>query len=286
MNSRHDKTIDLLIMLAIIAAAYFAAFVKISGYDFWWVLADGRYVVENLEIPKIDVFRFVSIDKEFPWTNHLYLTGSIFYILYLIGGFGALSIYKASISAAIFTCLNLSLRLIGRDRLIPFALVVLAIFAVRFRLLMRADVYTFLFFIIMYYILARYRKGLPSPLYLMPIIMLAWVNLHAGYIAGVVLMLAVIGGEFTKIILARKFKVHFGERITLESLGKLSLYSGVSALAVLINPYGTKAYAILNSLLFCEVRINTVINHLLNLRIDSICVSTVKCFTCFLKTIF
>jgi len=47
----------------LLAGVFLLSLFKIANYDIWWILADGRYIVENKVIPHTDVFRFVSLIK-------------------------------------------------------------------------------------------------------------------------------------------------------------------------------------------------------------------------------
>lgn len=257
MKFMHGKTVDIYIVTFIFSAAFALSLFEIVNYDFWWILSDGKYIVENMEIPQIDVFRFVSIEEDYKWVDHIYLTGTIFYLIYLAGGFAALSIFKSTVVALTFGLFYFTLKLTGKDKFIPLMLVLLAIFAVRFRLLMRPDMLTFLLFISTYYILDRYRKGLNTPLYLLPAIMLFWANLHGGYIAGIVLLGGVIAAEYFKIMLVEKFGLKPVGTMNQDRLKILSLCGLISALVVVLNPAGIEVYKPLKFFLFSHLDLAT-----------------------------
>lgn len=241
----------------VLAVAFALSLFEIVNYDFWWILSDGKYVVENMAIPKIDVFRFVSIKEEYKWVDHIYLTGLIFYLIYIAGGFGALSFFKSTVVALTFGLLYLALKQTGKDRLVALALVLLAIFAVRFRLLMRPDVLTFLLFVSTYYIVDRYRKGINAPLYLVPVIMLLWANLHGGYIAGIVLLGTVMAAECCKSMVAGKFGLKPAGIMKLDRLKSLSICGLISALLVVLNPAGLEVYKPLKRFLLSHTDLAT-----------------------------
>ena len=228
----------------VLVVVFLLSLFKVANYDVWWILADGRYIVENREIPVVDVFRFVSVEREFPWRNHLYLTGTVFYLIYLLGGFGALVVFKALVAAAAFVIFfRILVTIRRRGLLLALLLVILSAFAVRFRLVLRPDVFSFLFFITVYYLVTLLKVRGSSPLYLLPLIHLLWVNLHGGYFAGLVLLGSVVAVEWFKKAVEGIRGWQPAGTMAAGDIRRLTLYSVLSALMVVVNPFGLEAYS-------------------------------------------
>lgn len=225
-------------LIALITVFLLSLF-KLAEYDTWWIMAGGRYVLEHMTIPHTDVFRFVSIDKEYPWTNHLYLTGSIFYLVFILGGYGGLVLFKAVVITSSFAVFLNTLKSINKENIcFALALLLLSVFAIRFRLVERPDIFSFLFFVIVYRIMERFRGNDRAPLYLLPIITIIWTNLHAGYFAGLIVLVTVLVAEIAKFFL----RFDQAKRMDKKSIGKLSIWTLTSFAAVAINPIGLKMY--------------------------------------------
>lgn len=250
-NSKNSNWLDKSVFFSVLLIAFLLSLVKISNYDFWWILADGRYIVDNLTVPSTDVFRFVSIDKEYEWYNHLYLTGTIFYVVYLISGLSGLVLFKAVISAITFGVFSSSLKTINsKNLLIAIPLITLTIFAVRFRLLLRPDIYSFLFFVIVYWIVLRFKSGVNAHLWCLPLVHMIWVNLHGGYFAGLVLLFTVLFSEGSKLFLNKHFHWEITGLIAWERIKNLSFYTLISFAAIIVNPFGVKAYVLFADFVF------------------------------------
>jgi len=246
-NITDSKFVNIAILFALLSAFLLSLF-KITNYDLWWILADGRYVLGNFEIPKTDVFRFVSIDKEYAWYNHLYLTGTIFYIVYLLSGYSGLVFFKALISTVTLGVLSASLKTINsRNFSLVFLLLTLSVFSVRFRLLLRPDIFSFLFFVLVYWFVLRFKSGAGKHLWCLPLIFLLWVNLHGGYFAGLVLLFTILFSECSKLFLNKWFTWKLTGQIEVGKLKTLSLYTLISLAAIAVNPYGVRAYNLFTS---------------------------------------
>lgn len=240
----------------VLCAVFLLSMFKLAEYDTWWILADGRYILDHMTIPRVDVFRFVSVDKEYPWFNHLYLTGVIFYAIYLVGGYGGLVLFKAVVSTATFAVLLKVLKNIKKEGIyFETVLILLAVFAVRFRLVERPDMFSFLFFVTVYWIVERLRRNNKAPLYLLPVITILWVNLHAGFFAGLVLLITVLVAETAKSFVP----LDPAKRMDKESLKRLSVWTLASVASVAINPFGLKMYSPLTGMIFGHQQISAAV---------------------------
>ncbi len=70
--------------------AFFAGLKTVADFDLGWQLATGRYILQHLVIPSADVFSYTAHGN--PWMYPPF-SGMIFYLLFLVGGYTALSSY-------------------------------------------------------------------------------------------------------------------------------------------------------------------------------------------------
>ncbi len=147
-------------------------------------------------------------NTNFPFINHHWLTGVVFYLLYQAGGFNLLSIFYI-----VFTVITFAIffRLAQKqsNTLIAAILSVLLLPIITSRKEIRPEVFSYLFCGIYYWLLWQWRQlRLTTPdslspasgakvnrpllvkegrawLYLLPLIMVLWVNLHIEFIIGI-----------------------------------------------------------------------------------------------------
>ena len=224
----------LALLLAAVAALYMAmaCLRTVGDFDTGWQLALGRYLIQHHAVPRTDVLSYTSAGT--PWTYPA-LAGAVLYAIYSVGGYAALS-WLCALAGLGLSCWLL-LRRAGAPLLATAAILAVAVPSLAYRLTPRADLFTTLLFAILFTELWRRHRGLKAWMWLVPIIMLAWVNLHGGFIAGV----AAIVGYVLCEALALTSSSQRGQ-----VLGRLHedakwLLMGVAV--TVINPFGINIYA-------------------------------------------
>jgi len=200
----------------------------VADPDLWGFLAFGKLFWSTGQFPYRDVFSYLpTLD---PWVYHEWLTSVLFYPLYQHLGAPGLQIFKYLIALATFLFLYLTARKRGAN-LFGFALVFFI--ALRGWIYfgyspVRAQVFTYFFFALTLYLLESGRlKNRWGGLWLIVLIQAFWSNLHGGFLAGIGLISLYVLGEF---ISRRSFLPYLVILI-------------LSAMAILINPYGLEYYA-------------------------------------------
>ena len=97
----------------------------------------------------------------------------------------------------------------------------------------RPQMFSFFLSAVVLYLLYLYRRKQVDRLWLIPIIMGVWGNLHAGFSIGFIFLGGVIAGE----ILGRLFNPQ-GEYLAWRGIRKLVVIALISVAALVINPYG------------------------------------------------
>ena len=97
----------------------------------------------------------------------------------------------------------------------------------------RPQMFSFFLSAVVLYLLYLYRRNRVDRLWLIPIIMGVWGNLHAGFSIGFIFLGGVIAGE----ILGRIFNPQ-GDYLAWRAIRKLILITLISVAALVINPYG------------------------------------------------
>ncbi len=215
-----------LITIAVIYA-FLAGFRTVHDYDLGWQLATGRWVVQHHHIPSIDVFSYTARGK--PWVYPI-LSGVLFYGLFSLAGYTALTWLTAMASAATAFLLT------RRQGLATATLAIIAVPVLAVRFTARADLFTTVLFAAVLSILWRYHRGGGGALWLLPVLLLLWTNLHWGFVAGLGLCAAYVMLEMGDLLVAER---RAAAKKHLRTAWPWLLASG---LATLVNPWGPRLY--------------------------------------------
>ena len=215
-----------LIALAL-SYAFLAGLRTVSDLDLGWQLATGRYLVEHHQIPRVELFSYTAHGKEWIYPP---FSGAIFYLLYLAGGYSALSWLNA------FACAATAAFLITSGGRFVTALAIVAVPAIAFRTIPRAELFTTVLFAAVLAIIWRNYRGKPVRLWFLPIIFFLWANLHLGFISGLGLLGAGVLFELCDMLFA-------GRRASaLVRLKHLVPWIAASFAATFVNPWGWRLY--------------------------------------------
>ena len=198
-----------------------------SDFDLGWQLATGRYVVEQHHIPRTELFSYTAQGKEWIYPP---FSGAIFYLLYLVGGYAALSWLGAIACAATvgFLC--------SAGGRLTAVLAFLAVPAIAFRTIPRAELFTTVLFAMVLAVIWRHHQGKSVRLWVLPVVFFLWVNLHLGFIAGLGALGAGILFELSDMIFAER------RAGALARLKQVAIWLATSIGATLVNPWGWRIY--------------------------------------------
>ncbi len=213
----------------IIFAMLFALAVRIpTDTDTWWHIRSGEYTLTQGMI-YADPFSFTKADA--PWINHSWGSQIILYGVWQAAGNLGLALYTAVLATA---GMYLVYRMCtGNVYLRSFALIIGAATAAVFWS-PRPQMLSFFLSTLILYLLYLYKREKVDRLWLIPVVMLIWGNLHAGFSIGFIFMGGMIAGE----VLANIFNPHGEYVINWRRLRKLVLVAVVSVAALVVNPYG------------------------------------------------
>src|SRR5271166_5329160 len=192
-SARTYRTVSWAFFALVLAYAFVAGLRTVSDFDVGWLLATGRYLVTHHQVPRTDGLSYTAYGV--PWIYPPF-GGALFYLAYAAGGFAVLSWIGALASAAVAAIA------VGRPRPLTCALAILAVPSIAFRTAPRADLFTTLFFAVLLALLVKYRRDGKARLWLLPLIMLVWVNVHSGFSAGVALLGAYVAMELADLCFA------------------------------------------------------------------------------------
>jgi hypothetical protein len=233
-------TIRNLFLVILFCGIFYISMKPIADPDFWWHLRTGQLIEQTREIPRMDPFSFSANGK--PWIAHEWLSELLFFLSYQLGGYQLLIPVFALIIAASFFFAYLRCPKESRPYIAGYTLLLGFLTALP-PLGVRPQVITVLFTSIFLYILDLYRKNEKlRTLIALPLIMLLWVNMHAGYILGLVIEIVYIGGWVIELLITKFWKKEKINPATIRSLLILIGAFVVTLLTVPINPAGFRIF--------------------------------------------
>ena len=203
--------------------------------DMWWHLRTGEYILEN-GIPDSDPgFSFTAGDRV--WVTHEWLTEVCMAGLYRLWGFWALSVAFAAIAPLAFGLLFA----ISPGRPYVAGLVVLLGVLASFPIAMaRPQIFNLLFGALIIFIVecVRNKRMNARWLWLFPGLFALWVNMHGGYLLGLVIIGVYVIGDGAEY----HFKGQSHERLKWTEVRLLAVVGACGLIAALVNPNGYRLW--------------------------------------------
>jgi tetratricopeptide (TPR) repeat protein len=216
-------------IIAAIAVIYalLAGLHTLEDFDLFWQLSTGRWILQHHHIPSTDVFSYTAAGQ--PWIYPV-LSGIVFYLAYLLGGYGLLCWLGALCSAGTVTLL------VRRGGLATCTLAVIAVPLIANRTQPRAEMFTTLLFAVFLTLLWQRHAGGKPRLWPLPLLMIAWVNLHLGFIAGLALCIAYATVEAIGLAVPQQ------RAAAVARLRSAWPWLALTLAATLANPWGARLY--------------------------------------------
>ena len=187
--------------------------------------------------------------------NHEWLSELIYGGLWLAGGEVALVFWRNLIVIGIALVVATSLRQAQAGLAATLLLLTLnAECLSEFVVFVRPQLATFLFFALWLFVLRSYWDRPGRWIWVLPVSLVLWLNLHGGFLAGLgILAVFGVGTVIRASVAARRESVSaIRKTLTDSSVRELMAVSGCCAVATLINPYGFELHQMLWTHLITE----------------------------------
>ena len=213
-----------------------------SSNDVWWHLKTGKVLLErNFSLPENDIFAFTS--QNIPWHNHEWLAQVLFFQVFRLGGDsehdGLRFVIFFKFLVLLGACIFVVLKTWRETRGFPAAILagMVAMLMMRRTIYPRPPILTYLFFAFYLYIFSEYAGGRLKKkwLWILPVLMIPWVNLHGGFMLGIIAAGAYFAGSLPDVVFRKKSIRESG----------VPLFGGIlfaCIIASLINPYTYHLY--------------------------------------------
>ena len=174
-----NKSTPFFILISCLGVLFFLFFFRpIETEDVWWHLSAGKWIMEHGQVPHTDPFPVAA--EQNPWFCVHWLGSIILYLTSQIEGVAGLKIFRSLFFMAVIAVfLRYSWRRI--PHVFSIILALLLALALGNRVLLRPDIFNFIFIQLFLVVLFNYEKN-PDPrkLFFLPAIGILWANIHLG----------------------------------------------------------------------------------------------------------
>lgn len=199
--------------------------------DTGWHIVTGESILRTFKIPFADPYSHSIAGA--PWTAHEWFAEVLFGLAHRLMGLNGVVLVSTTVITLTFFFLYLFMLRRGVSAIIAVSFTILAAWASMLHWLARPHIFSLPLTLAFVVILDMYRREKVNRLWLLPPLMVLWVNLHGGYVLGLILVLLYACGN-----LLRSFT---SSDIREEARGAskvLGMAAGATLVATFVNPQG------------------------------------------------
>lgn len=208
----------------------------LSDGDTGYHIRAGEYILSTLSIPKTDIFSFIT--PTLPWTAHEWLVEVVMALLHQLGGLTAVNIFFSLMISFSVLIFFKNIRFDGNNILLAVLACSAFVTLTMVHWLARPHIFSLIILLFWQRIIDDFQYRQRNRLWILPIIMLLWVNIHGGFIIGLAILGIYSGGNYL-------LKFYDSERYGIEGKEKtapLLKFLGISIIACFANPIGYKIF--------------------------------------------
>ena len=223
---------DLFFITVLFSILFTSKSALLDDGDTGYHIRAGEYIITTRSIPGFDMFSLHT--PPIPWTAHEWLSEVWMAVLHRLFGLTGVVAFFALLLAGTAYLLFKILRSYQTNILLATAVTILALASSKLHWLARPHLFSFLLMVVFHYLIESWHCNRENRLYLLPPIMLLWVNLHGGFVGGFILL----GVYLTGNLISLQYLPPAEQAELLRKRKQLAI-AIISCLAVcLVNPYG------------------------------------------------
>ncbi len=192
--------------------------------DLWWQIRTGEWILQQQQVPKVDVFSFTHQGAE--WINIKW--GFEVLAALISNSLGPESVFLLQILVSVLILFFLY-KILHQQNIHGAALFclssILLLFAIEYRIIGRPEMFSHLFVVLYIFLLLLYAKKKSKLIFLLIPLQILWCNLHEAYAIGIVILF---------IFAATEWFLYFTKKS--EKPIQLSIITIASIVAILVNP--------------------------------------------------
>ena len=223
---------DILFLTILLYLSFSGSSMLLGDGDTGYHIRAGEYILKTFSVPSHDIFSFLT--PALPWTAHEWLSEVVMALVHRVSGLSGVVFFFAGIIAAVYYLLFKIIRSYKGNMFVAISIILLVILSSQIHWLARPHIFSLLIIIIWYHLLDLYEYSDRNYLYFMLPLMLLWVNLHGGFIIGMVLNGIYLTGNIAKLVAA----TGDAKKSYMKKIRVLALITIGCFLTTLINPYG------------------------------------------------
>lgn len=210
---------------------------NIGDPDYFWHLRAGDWIAAHRALPASDPF--LQGGEQFAWVLHEWAFELLLHVVHQSWGTLGVRLFAG---VCVLVCALLVQREVGRRvRDVPAAMIAALGIAPQLSFVAgRPQLLTYVFFAVFVVATVRFvvraRRG---PLFALPLLMIAWVNLHGGYLIGIGFLLLAAAALVLDALLGDTWR----RREHLSRAAVLGVTALACGLAACVNPYGVAHFA-------------------------------------------
>jgi len=166
---------------------FYVKHARLADPDIWWHMRAGEWIVQNHQIPRVDVFSASTLGR--PWADYSWLfdVGAYWGIAHfdLVSIIWFEMLMRLAVTAAVFSLV----RSLTPRFWEAVALSGVATLAMAWVVPPRPGAFSVLFFVLVLHVLvSAKRKGNPRLLWIIPGLFVLWANIHIEFVTGLFLL--------------------------------------------------------------------------------------------------
>ena len=225
-----------IIFISIFVRLVFNAGILLSDGDTGYHIRAGEFIIQARTVPKSDIFSLWM--PPLSWTAHEWLSEVLMAVVHDHAGLIGIVVLFSLTIAITYVLLFRMLCADRQDILMSLILTVIAATTSSIHWLGRPHIFSLILTVLWYSVLNQFQYRGKNHLFVLPFIMLLWVNLHGGYIFGLIILLVYLLGNLAGLC----FSETSG---TQEHIYKLKFLAKIFIACLLVSLCNPQGYRIL-----------------------------------------